>query len=153
VKRDGSSLFSIVEGRELTLTLLSHYLSTISFVLFWCCDAHWTLLIVWRYISNSWTIYFFSDSIAQGLDWWFHAWKTLFNDDELFSGEWIKVKIFQQTEWERGARVCLHGVCFALSMKKGTDIFNDLSRFKDLSVHSHLIMLHICKDGYWTDQK
>jgi hypothetical protein len=91
--------------------------------------------------------------MIQGSDLRFNAWKQLFSDNELFSGEWIKVKVLQQTELECGARVCVHGVCFALSTKKCTDIIKDLSRFRDLSVRSRLMVSHICIDGYWSDPK
>ena len=116
-----------------------------------CCHSHWTLLVR-RFIGHSWQI-FFIDSIAQGSDHRFQEWKALFLDDDLFAGEWIKVKILQQSELECGARVCLHGVCFTLSKKKSSDIINDLSRFKDLSVRSRLMVSHICKDGFWSSQK
>ena len=81
-----------------------------------CYHAHWTLLVR-RFIRNSWKI-FFINSVAQGSDKRFSDWQALFSDDDLFTGEWIKVKIFQQSELECGARVCLHGVCFALYQKK-----------------------------------
>jgi hypothetical protein len=116
-----------------------------------CCHAHWTLIIR-RFVGNSWKI-FFVDSISTGSDQRFAEWKALFQDDAIFHGEWIKVKVFQQSELECGARVCLHGVCFALSKKKCGDIINDLSRFKDLSTRSRLMVSHICKDGFWSYQK
>jgi len=116
-----------------------------------CCHAHWTL-IVRRFIGNAWMI-FFIDSIEQGSDQRFKDWKSLFQDNDLFSGNWIKAKKFQQSELECGARVCLHGVCFTLSKKKCGDIINDLSRFKDLSTRSRLMVSHICKDGFWSYQK
>jgi len=116
-----------------------------------CCHTHWTLLVR-RFFGNSWKI-FFLDSILQGSDQRFQDWKALFSDQDLFSGEWIKVKIFQQSELECGARVCLHGVCFTLSKKNCGDIINDLSRFKDLSTRSRLMMSHICKDGFWSYPK
>ena len=116
-----------------------------------CCHVHWSLLIR-RFIGNSWKILFI-DSISQGSEQRFNDWRILFQDDDLFSGEWIKVKILQQSELECGARVCLHGVCFSLSKKKYGDIINDLSRFKDLPVRSRLMVSHICKAGYWSTQK
>jgi hypothetical protein len=61
--------------------------------------------------------------------------------------------VFQQSKLECGARACLHGVCFALSNKKNGDIINDLSRFKDLSVRSWLMVSTICKDGFWSPQR
>jgi hypothetical protein len=134
----------------------SHFFETISqqnstCIVPICCHSHWTL-VVRRFIGHSWKILFI-DSIAQGSDRRFQEWKALFLDDDLFVGEWIKVKIFQQSELECGARVCLHGVCFALSQKKSSDIINDLSRFKDLSVRSRLMVSHICLDGYWSHPK
>jgi len=116
-----------------------------------CCNVHWTIIIR-RFVGNSWKIYFV-DSIKQGSDQRFADWNALFQDNDLFSGEWIKVKVFQQSELECGARVCLHGVCFALSKKICGDIINDLSRFKDLSTRSRLMVSHICKDGFWSSQK
>jgi hypothetical protein len=116
-----------------------------------CCYAHWTLLIR-RYIGNSWKI-FFLDSLSQGSDERFNEWKSLFQDDDLFSGEWIKVRILQQSELECGARVCLHGVCFALSRKKVSDITYELSKFKDLSVRSRRMVSVTCTNGYWSYQK
>ena len=83
----------------------------------------------------------------------FQDWKALFSDGDNFSGEWIKVKIFEQSELECGARVCLHGACFALSKKKSGEIINDLSRFKDLSIRARLMVSNICRDGYWSTQK
>lgn len=44
--------------------------------------------------------------------------------------------------------MCLHGVSFGLSKKKTVDIIGDLSHFKDLSVHSRLMVSAICKDGF-----
>mmetsp|Transcript_22535 Transcript_22535/g.32263 ORF Transcript_22535/g.32263 Transcript_22535/m.32263 type:complete len:199 (+) Transcript_22535:1-597(+) len=116
-----------------------------------CCDVHWTILIR-KFIGNSWKI-FFVDSIEQGSDQRFSDWQSLFQDDDLFSGIWIKVKVFQQNELECGARACLHGFCFALSNKKSGEIINDLSRFKDLSVCSRLMVSTICKEGYWSSPK
>ena len=107
--------------------------------------------MVRRYIGNSWKILFI-DSITNGSDKRFRDWQSLFSDEDLFSGEWIKVKIFPQRELECGARVCLHGVCFALSEKKSADIIGDISRFKDLSVRSRLMVSTICKDGIWSHQ-
>jgi hypothetical protein len=116
-----------------------------------CCHSHWTLLVR-RFIGHSWQI-FFIDSIAQGSDQRFRDWQALFQDDDLFSGTWIKVKVFQQNELECGARACLHGFCFALSNKKNREIINDLSSFKDLSVRSRLMVSTICKEGYWSSPK
>jgi hypothetical protein len=116
-----------------------------------CFQSHWTILIR-RFIGHSWKI-FFVDSIEQGSAKRFQNWKALFLDDDLFAGEWIKAKICQQTELECGARVCLHGVCFALSKKNSSDIINDLKRFKDLAVRSRMMVSHICKDGFWSPQK
>ena len=88
----------------------------------YCSDLLWcTLDFISATVYQLFMENIFIDSIAQGSDRRFHAWKNLFNDDELFSGEWIKVRIFQQTELECGARVCLHGVCFALSTKKWSE--------------------------------
>ena len=116
-----------------------------------CADHHWTILVR-RFIGCSWKI-FFIDSLQQGSAQRFQDWKTLFSDTDLFAGEWIKTKIFQQTELECGARTCVHGVCFALSSKKSSDIINDVSRFKDLAVRSRLMVSHICKDGFWSHQR
>jgi hypothetical protein len=116
-----------------------------------CCHTHWTIIIR-KFIGNSWKI-FFVDSIEQGSDQRFRDWQYLFQDDDLFSGTWIKVKVFQQNELECGARACLHGFCFALSNKKNGEIINDLSRFKDLSVRSRLMVSTICKEGYWISPK
>ena len=108
--------------------------------------------MVRRYIGNSWKILFI-DSITNGSDKRFRDWKAIFSDEDLFSGEWNKVKILPQSELECGARACLHGVCFALSNKKNGEIINDLSRFKDLSVRSRLMVSTICKDGIWSHPK
>ena len=78
--------------------------------------------IYWEFMGNT-----YIDSISQGSDQRFRDWHSLFQDDDLFSGIWIKVKKKQQSELECGAWVCLHGVCFALSKKKNGDIINDLS--------------------------
>ena len=105
-----------------------------------------------RCIGNSWKI-FFIDSLLQGSDRRFNDWKSLFLDQDLFSGKWVKVKVLQQSELEYRAWVCLHGVCFALSKKKIGDIITDLSRFKDLSLHSRLMVSNICNDRFWSLQK
>ena len=115
-----------------------------------CSDTHWTILVR-RYIGNSWKILFI-DSIINGSDKRFKDWQALFFDEDLFSGEWIKVKILPQRELECGARACVHGVCFALARKKNADIIGDLSRFKDLSVRSRLMVSTICRDGVWSHQ-
>jgi len=58
----------------------------------------------------------FIDLILNGLDQRFRDWKALFfdDDDDLFSGEWVKVKILPKSELECRAGACLHRVCFAL---------------------------------------
>ena len=116
-----------------------------------CYQAHWTLLVR-RYLGNSWKILYI-DSLSHGSDQRFQDWKNLFLDKDTFSGEWIKVKILEQSELECGARVCLHGACFALSNKRMSEIINDLSRFKDLSVRARFLVAKICKDGFWSEQK
>jgi hypothetical protein len=78
-------------------------------------------------------------------------WQNLFQDDDLFSGNWIKLKIIPQTELECGARVCLHGLCFALSSRNTKDIGRQLERIKDLAVRSRLLVSHICTDGQWSN--
>jgi hypothetical protein len=141
VKRDGGWKYFVQSSRKeghytIFFEQLSHRKSICIVPI--CCYTHWTLLVR-RFIGNSWKILFI-DSISNGSDQRFRNWKALFFDEVHFSGEWIKVKFFQQSELECGARVCLHGVCFALSKKKNADIINDLSRFKDLSVRSRLMV-------------
>ena len=153
VKRDGGWKFFVQSSRreghyKYFLDQLSHHKSVCIVPI--CCHTHWTLLVR-QYIGNSWKILFI-DSISNGSDKRFRDWKALFFDEDLFSGEWIKVKNFEQSELECGARVCLHGVCFGLSKKKTADIIGDLSRFKDLSVRSRLMVSAICKDGFWSPQ-
>ena len=154
VKRDGSwQHFVQSSQREGHYTNFLHLLSqhkSICIVLI-CCNTHWTILLQ-RYIANSCKI-FFIDSISQGSEQCFRDWQSLFYDDDLFSGTWIKVKVFQQSELECGAHVCLHGVCFALSQKKPGEIINDLSRFRNLPACSRLMVSTICKDGCWSHPK
>lgn len=151
VKREGGWKFFVQSSRKAGLykdflDKLSHHKSVCIVPI--CCNTHWTLLVR-RYIGHSWKILFI-DSLSAGSDKRFRDWKALFFDNDLFSGEWIKVKIYEQSELECGARVCLHGVCFGLSKKKTADIIGDLSRFKDLSVRSRLMVSAICKDGFWS---
>jgi hypothetical protein len=114
-----------------------------------CHDIHWTLIIR-KFVENVWEIYYI-DSILQGSDERMRQWQTLFQDDDLFSGNWIKFKIIPQTELECGARVCLHGLCFALSLLNKRDIGRQLERIKDLAVRSRLLVSRICTDGQWSN--
>ena len=115
-----------------------------------CHDIHWTILIR-KFVENVWEIYYI-DSISQGSDERMRQWQNLFQDDDLFSGNWIKLKIIPQTELECGARVCLHGLCFALSLLNKKDIGRQLERIKDLAVRSRLLVSRICTDGQWSNQ-
>jgi len=114
-----------------------------------CHDIHLTLIIR-KFVENVWEIYYI-DSISQGSDDRMRQWQNLFQDDDLFSGNWIKLKIIPQTELECGARVCLHGLCFALSSRNTKDIGRQLERIKDLAVRSRLLVSHICTDGQWSN--
>jgi len=114
-----------------------------------CCDIHWTVLIR-KFVENVWEIYYI-DSISQGSDERMRQWQNLFQDDDLFSGNWIKLKIIPQTELECGARVCLHGLCFALSLLDKKDIGRQLERIKGLAVRSRLLVSPICTDGQWSN--
>mmetsp|Transcript_26119 Transcript_26119/g.37467 ORF Transcript_26119/g.37467 Transcript_26119/m.37467 type:complete len:595 (+) Transcript_26119:2042-3826(+) len=115
-----------------------------------CHQLHWTILVR-KFIGNAWKI-FFIDSLEHGSDQRFSQWQELFQDDELFSGVWTKVKIIKQTELECGARACLHGVCFALSPHPSAIIMNKIHRIKNLSTRSRLMVSKICTDGHWTPQ-
>ena len=103
-----------------------------------CHALHWTLLIR-KFVANSWNIYYI-DSMSQGSDQRMRQWRDLFEDDDLFSGSWIKLKIIPQSELECGARVCLHGLCFALSSHNAKEIGRQLQRFSDLAARSRLMV-------------
>jgi len=115
-----------------------------------CCDLHWTILIR-TYVGNAWIIYFV-DTISQGSDSRMNKWRDLFQDDDLFSGKWIKLKVIPQSELECGARVCLHGLCLALSLLSASETIRRLERIKDLAVRSRLLVSCICKQGNWSPQ-
>ena len=115
-----------------------------------CKDLHWTILVR-KYINSSWVIYYI-DSMLQGSDARMHQWRELFNDNDLFSGTWIKLKIIPQTELECGARVCLHGLCFSISSKNAKDIGRQLQRIPDLAARSRLLVSGVCGCGNWTPQ-
>jgi len=115
-----------------------------------CHSHHWTILIR-RFIGNGWKI-FFLDSLDPGSDQRFLQWKTLFQDDDLFSGEWIKVKIIKQTKLECGARACLHGLCFALSNRSSASIMNNRNRISNLAARSRSMVSKICNEGKWQHQ-
>jgi|Transcript_17692 hypothetical protein len=90
--------------------------------------------------------------MLQGSDARMHQWRELFNDNDLFSGTWIKLKIIPQSELECGARVCLHGLCFAISSKNAKEIGRQLQRLPDLAARSRLMVSGICGCGNWTPQ-
>jgi len=113
-----------------------------------CCDIHWTVLIR-KFVGTMWEIYYI-DSMFQGSDARMRRWQALFQDDDLFSGKWIKLQIIPQTELECGARVCLHGLCYALSLLKTRDTSRQLERVKDLAARSRLLVSRICTDGNWS---
>ena len=115
-----------------------------------CHNSHWTILIR-KFVKNSWTI-FFIDSIEHGSDQRFSSWKNLFYDDDLFAGQWNKVKVIQQVELECGARACLHGLCFALSNKNSANIMNNIKRISNLAVRSRSMVSSICNNGRWSPQ-
>ena len=96
-----------------------------------------------------WEIYYI-DSMLQGSDARMRRWQALFQDDDLFSGKWIKLQIIPQTELECGARVRLHGLCYALSLLKTRDTSRQLERVKDLAARSRLLVSRICTDGNWS---
>jgi len=115
-----------------------------------CCDLHWTVLIRTS-VGNAWIIYFV-DTISQGSDSRMNKWRDMFQDDDLFSGKWIKLKIIPQSELECGARVCLHWLCIALSLLSASETIRRLERIKDLAVRSRLLVSCICKQGNWSPQ-
>ena len=94
-----------------------------------CHALHWTILIR-KFVGNSWNIYFI-DSLSHGSDHRMLQWRELFEDDDLFSGTWIKMGIIPQSELECGARVCLHGLCFALSSLNAKEIGRRLLRVSE----------------------
>eukprot|EP00590_Aulacoseira_subarctica_P004874 CAMPEP_0172428312 /NCGR_PEP_ID=MMETSP1064-20121228/45813_1 /TAXON_ID=202472 /ORGANISM="Aulacoseira subarctica , Strain CCAP 1002/5" /LENGTH=416 /DNA_ID=CAMNT_0013173021 /DNA_START=1443 /DNA_END=2689 /DNA_ORIENTATION=- len=115
-----------------------------------CQSLHWTLLVR-KYVGQSWIIYYI-DSILQGSEDRMNQWSAIFNDNDLFSGTWIKLKIIPQTELECGARVCLLGLCFALSMLNAKQTGRQLERVQDLAARSRLLVSRICTDGNWSHQ-
>mmetsp|Transcript_14017 Transcript_14017/g.20063 ORF Transcript_14017/g.20063 Transcript_14017/m.20063 type:complete len:96 (-) Transcript_14017:1112-1399(-) len=70
----------------------------------------------------------------------------------IFSPVWSKAKIFKQTELECGARVCLHGLCFAVSHRNSSEIMYNINRINDLAARSRQMVSKICQDGYWSSQ-
>jgi hypothetical protein len=115
-----------------------------------CHNLHWTILVR-MFVGRAWIIYFI-DSIQHNSDQRFQQWKAIFQDDNLFTGEWCKVKIIQQSELECGARVCLHGLCFALSTRNSAGIMSSISRISNLAARSRLMVSRICKEGKWSPQ-
>jgi hypothetical protein len=115
-----------------------------------CDQLHWTILIQ-KFTGNAWRI-FFADSMLAGSDHRLSQWKALFQDDTLFTGEWTKIKIIPQTELECGARVCLHGLCLALSTYNSSRIMNNITRVRNLAARSRTMVSNICNDGQWTSQ-
>ena len=115
-----------------------------------CHALHWTLLIR-KFVVNSWNIYYI-DSMSQGSDLRMRQWRELFEDDDLFTGSWVKLKIIPQSELECGARVCLHGLCFALSSHNAKEIGHRLQRLPDLAAHSRHMVSGVCRAGNWTPQ-
>jgi hypothetical protein len=65
---------------------------------------------------------------------------------------WTKIKIIPQTELECGARVCLHGLCLALSTYNSSRIMNNITRVRNLAARSRTMISNICNDGQWTSQ-
>jgi hypothetical protein len=114
-----------------------------------CHQLHWTLLLIRKSAGDSWKI-FFVNSMKQGTDSQFAYSKALFHTTDLFTGEWTQCKIIQQTELECGARVCLHGLCFALSNQNSSRIMNSINRISNLAACSRTMVSRICNDGQWT---
>jgi hypothetical protein len=90
--------------------------------------------------------------MLHGSDDRMRQWRELFDDNDLFSGTWIKVKIIPQSELECGARVCLHGLCFPLSSHNAKEIGRQLQRFPDLAARSRLLVSGVCGAGKWNPQ-
>lgn len=153
VKRDGGwhqfVQFSRQEGHSIDfLEQLKNSQSTCIVPI--CHSLHWTLLVR-KYVNSSWIIYYI-DSMLHGSDDRMRQWRDLFDDNDLFSGTWIKAKVIPQSELECGARVCLHLLCFALSSHNAKEIGRQLQRFPDLAARSRLLVSGVCSAGKWNPQ-
>jgi hypothetical protein len=115
-----------------------------------CDQAHWTILIR-KFTGNAWMI-FFADSLISGSDQRLSRWKTLFQDNDSFSGIWTKVKIIPQTELECGARACLHGLCLAISTLNTSRVMNNIARISNLAARSRTMVANVCNGGHWQPQ-